>query len=199
MRELRCDAHEIGVAFIARTRCVDCDIVDERRAARAIARMSEHEHAIRDEHGLREIVRDEDDAHAATREERCELAMEICARRDVERREWLVEQEDVGIGGKCACERRAFFHPARELVRKFSPVTHETNACDELVSERTAIASMHASARERVRHVLSKREPRKKRAVLKDDGVARRRRGEHAALGRDDARARHREPRERCE
>lgn len=123
--------------------------------------------------------------------------MELGASRYVESGEWLVEEDDLGIRRESARERSALFHSARELVGKLRAVAVETNAREELVGESFASRTGNPTPHERIDDVLTKREPRKERAVLKDDRVSRRRRNEQAVLRGNGASHRTNEPGER--
>ena len=118
--------------------------------------------------------------------------MQLLPRRHVERGERLVEQDDLGLRRERPRERAALLHAAGELVRELLLVPREPDACEQLLDAGAPLRSRNAVADERVADVVLEREPRKERAVLKDDRVPRRRRGE-PAVPREDRAARGRE------
>src|SRR6478735_4638728 len=97
---------------VARSRQVDLDfLADARRPC------GEHHHAVGEEHGLVDVVRDEDDGFSRSLPEAHQLFLHLLARLRVERAERLVHQQHLRIEGEDASERGALLHPARELRR----------------------------------------------------------------------------------
>ena len=66
---------------------------------------------------LRNVVRDQDYSLAFAAKNDADLVGEGEPGLIVECREWLVEQQDVGLGDQCAGERRPLTHSAGELMR----------------------------------------------------------------------------------
>ncbi|GMA25139.1 hypothetical protein GCM10025864_28980 [Luteimicrobium album] len=69
-------------------------------------------------HGLVEVVRDEDDRLAERALQLDELLLHLAADQRVQRRERLVHEQDVGVGGERAGQADALAHAARELRRQ---------------------------------------------------------------------------------
>ena len=76
-----------------------------------------HQHAVAEGRDELEIVRDEDQAHAALGDELVENAQHLHRDRHVERRGRLVGDEQVGIGHQHHGDHGALAHAARHLVR----------------------------------------------------------------------------------
>ena len=78
----------------------------------------EHEHAIGEVDGLVDVVRHVHDRHASVPEAVVDAeqdVLELCSGERVDRRERLVEQEQLGPRREGARDRDALLHPAGEL------------------------------------------------------------------------------------
>ena len=98
---------------VARPR--ESDVEARDRSRRRTGR--QHDHAIRQRDRLVEVVRDEEDGLALRLPQVEQLVLHQLARLDVERRERLVHQHEVGVEDERLRERDALLHAARQLVR----------------------------------------------------------------------------------
>src|SRR5687768_14736404 len=76
-----------------------------------------HVHRVGEEYRLAQVVRDQHDRHLARGLQVSQREPELLAREGIERAEWLVEQQDLGLVNQRATDRGALLHPARQLPR----------------------------------------------------------------------------------
>ena len=126
---------------------------------------AQHQDAIRQVDGLFHVVRDQHDGVAFLREDAQQFVLHAQAHQRVERRERLVHVEDLGLHHQRARDLGALQHAARQLVRI---VVLEALEADELgVFSRQRLAVRHL-VRQAEQQVLPHGEPRKHRALLRD-------------------------------
>ena len=88
------------------------------RSATAIPGLSgEHDDAVREIHGLVDVVRDEQNGAAGPLPNAQEFVLQALAGEAVERREGLIHQQHLGLDRERACERHTLALAAGELVR----------------------------------------------------------------------------------
>ncbi len=167
----------------ARMRLVDGDDLFDRPGPRR-----EHRHAIGQEHGLAETVRDEDDGLVRSRQQHRKIFAEHHARLLVERAERLVHQKNVGLQAECARERGALAHAARQLGRIMLGKVEKADSLQCAAGARTALGLGDALERHPEHDVLKHRIPWKQRAFLKHESEIVRHRAAHR-LARDRDRA----------
>src|ERR1700760_2877977 len=68
--------------------------------------------------GFADVVRDQDDGLVLVTQDRSDLVGERQARLIVERREWLVEQQEVRLAAERARQRHTLAHAAGQLARQ---------------------------------------------------------------------------------
>ena len=122
---------------------------------------------------LVDVVGDQDDGLAFLGPDLLELVLQLGARQRVERREGLVEQQDVGIGGQRAGDGDALAHAAGKLGRPAVGGVAEADHVDVAPHARLPLGARHA-LEDRVdgeRHVGADGEPRHQRIGLEDDAA----------------------------
>src|SRR5262245_6508114 len=114
---------------------------------------AQHADAVGQTKRLAEIVSDEHERLVELAAQPLELAIEIEPRQCIERTEWLVEQDDVRIGGERAGQRDALALAARELDGQPLAVfgRRQTNTVENLVG---AVAPFDRLPTEKRRHEL---------------------------------------------
>ena len=121
---------------VARPRQVDRELADRmRRGPRR-----QHDDAIRQRDRLLQVVRDEQDGLAVGRPQVEQLVLHQLTCLDVERRERLVHQQDLGIEDQHLGQRHALAHAAGKLMRIAVLETGEADARQPFVARRTASA-----------------------------------------------------------
>jgi len=132
--------------------------------------------AVRHRERLRLVVGDVDRRHAGLALDGADLAAETLAQAGVERRQRLVQQEDVRLRSERAGERDPLLLPAGERLRV--PVAHPREA-DEVEQSSDATARVcHVGEVEPVGDVLADAHVREQRVLLEHDADV-------ARLGRD--------------
>ena len=91
----------------------------------------------------------------------------------IQRPERFVEQQDLGIVGKRAGDRRALLHAARELLRPVVLKAGQADPMDESIGDLAAIRLGYPALAQAERDVFAHRQPREQRVRLKH----------HAAIG----------------
>ena len=123
---------------------------------------------------LVEVVGDEDRGLPHHLGELEELVLKLAADQRVERRERLVHQQDLGVGGHGARQSDALAHAAGELVRVAVVPAGEVDEGELLVRDPVALACRHAAQLERQRDVVEHRPVRQEAHVLEDHADLRR-------------------------
>ena len=144
----------------------------------------QHDRALGQEGGLDDRVGHEQYGHPPIAPELVELLVELLAGDLVERRERLVEQQQVGLGHQRARERGAHAHAARELRRIAAGGVGETDPLDRLARAVQPLRARDTAELERERHVVEQVAPRQQVRVLEDVGDRRRARSVRAAWPR---------------
>src|SRR2546425_3499766 len=125
--EVRAIALELRADHAARPRHVDRHAVQHAAGTRR-----EHDHAIRQVHGLVDVVGDEDDRLAGAAPDVEQERLHLVARLHVERRERLGHKEDLGAHAERARERHPLLHGARQLLRGPRPPPDPPELAPEL-------------------------------------------------------------------
>src|SRR5437899_470507 len=91
----------------------------------------------------------------------------------IQRPERFVEQQDLGIVGERAGDRRALLHAAGELLRPVIPKAGQADPMDESIGDLAAVRLGYPALAQAERDVFAHRQPREQRVRLKH----------HAAIG----------------
>src|ERR1022692_622746 len=154
--------------------------VDQRLEAPGVGR--HHRHAIREENGLVDRVRDEDDSPAlgcgtVLSPDAQQLFLQDDARLRVQRGQRLVHEQDFGLDRHQARQRNALAHAAGELVRILRLRSAETDELDAashaLFAPRTVELPARGSVQQPELDIAANGLPGKQRVVLEH----------HAAFG----------------
>ena len=97
------------------------------RAALDDAAPFENGDPIAELHGLVEIVADEDDRLLQFLLQQQQFVLQLVADQRIERRERLVHQQNVGVGGECARQPDALLHAAGQFVTEFARPLRQTD------------------------------------------------------------------------
>ena len=116
----------------------------------------QHAHAIGQDHGLLVVVGHEDRGDALLAEDAAEIADQGFARRLVERREGLVQQEELRLDHEGAGERRALRLPARQRARPAPGQLRDREAREPARDARRRSASRATPRKRRPMATLSK-------------------------------------------
>jgi len=133
----------------------------------------EDDHAVGEEHGLGDVVRDEDRRLLGLAPDAEKLLLHRLSRLRVERGERLVEQEQLRVGREGAREVDALLHTAGELGRPAVGEAGETDEIDQLprdVAPFPLLAALHLEA---VHHVARHGSPGKQARRLEDHRAVR--------------------------
>ena len=124
------DALELGRGLhVERARPLERHVDDRVDPPRP--RRQQHD-PVGQEHRLADRMGDEQDGLARLHPDALQLQIHLVARHGVERAERLVHQQDFGIVGERAGDRRALPHAARQLARPAPLETRDADEIDEL-------------------------------------------------------------------
>ena len=156
-------------AAVARAGNVD----HERGAERGAGADVERDDAVGHHQGFVHIVGDEHHGLGVFAPDAHDLVLQVGAGQGVERRERLVEQQHIGVGGQGARHRHALAHAAGELGGLFVDGGREAHhghiALHPLGALGRAFAGEHAVHRQR--HVVAHAEPGHQRIALEHDAA----------------------------
>ena len=147
------------------------------------ARTPAHDHdAVGHADGLADVMGHQDDGLVLGREDAGDLVGQREPRLVVERRERLVEQQEIGLRAERARERRALPHAAGKLVRQAVHEFAEAVAPQQLFRRGGApCACRKPSSSAPISDVVQHRPPFEQRVLLEHVADPRRRRGDLAA------------------
>ena len=145
---------------------VDVDDADDPAGPRR-----HHDDAGREEDGLGDRVRDEDDRAAALLPDPQQLEVQALARHLVQRAERLVHQQQRRAEGERTRDRDPLLHPARELPRMVLLEALELDEVDQLLDAVVPLPAVPAEDLERQPDVLLHGAPVEEHRVLEDDPV----------------------------
>ena len=130
--------------------------------------IAQHGHAVGEGQRFLLIVGDEQRGRALVTQKLCHFTPQNCAQLGVERREGLVEQQQVGSRGEGAREGDTLRLPARELVGRAAGVVIESDEVSELGDPVSSYARRAGPApRHGESDVVAHREVRKQRGFLR--------------------------------
>ena len=76
-----------------------------------------HSNPVTEPQRLIEVMGDEHDGATLFGLETQQLVLHVVADERVERRKWLIEEQDLGVKGKCAGQAYTLLHASRQLIR----------------------------------------------------------------------------------
>src|SRR5579859_2169018 len=161
LRHIAPDGVELRRRHIARPRQIDRDVgFDAPRPG------AHHHDPVGEEHRLLDRMGDEDAGDAGALPYLQQLALQLLARQRVERAEWLIHEEDVGVVGEHARDRDALLHAAGELARVAIGETFEPDELEVLAADGIDLMARQAALARPETDVLAHRHPWKQRIVL---------------------------------
>src|SRR5712691_3035912 len=145
----------------ARMRELDAEIVGHARRPRG-----EHDHARAEKHRLGDAVGDEDDGLLRFLPDAQQLDVHLLARERIERAEWLVHQDQLGIVDERAGDGRALLHAAGKLVGVFVLVALEPDQSEEIARTPAALGYRKSEDFRREEHVVDDAPPLQQQRLL---------------------------------
>ena len=138
------------------------------------AAVAHHGDPVAEEHGLVQVVRDEDDRLLQLLLQFEQLLLHLATDQRVERTECLVHQQDVAVGGERTGDPHALLHATGELGRELLALALETHQGQDLLGLGQALDLADALQLERVGDVRGDGAVRQQGEVLEDhrDAVA---------------------------
>src|SRR5262245_44351521 len=168
---------ELRADHAAGPRHVDRHAVENSARARR-----EHDYAIREVYRLVDVVGDEDHGLARATPDVEQERLHLIPRLHIERREWLVHQQNLRAYAQRPCDRDPLLHAARELVRMLGREFTEAYLAQELVRAIATLAPTDALQLETEGDVVSRGEPRIERGLLEDQRAIEVRPGDRSAM-----------------
>ena len=139
-----------------------------RRADLHDAAVAHHGDAIAEEHGLVEVVGDEDDGLLQLLLQFEQLLLHLATDKRVERAERLIHEQDVGVGRERPGDAHALLHPAGQFGGELLGLALETHQGEDLFGLLQPLVLPHTLELERVGDVGGDRAVRQQCEVLED-------------------------------
>ncbi|KAG1248352.1 hypothetical protein G6F65_019665 [Rhizopus arrhizus] len=143
----------------------DADAFVQQHAA---GRAGQHHHAVRQQDGFVQVVRDHDDRLAQLAPDLHQFAVQVRLGVGIQCAERLVQQQDAGLDGKAHQERHAPAHAARQLVREGVGKGAQVAQFQQFGHAAVDLVGGHALELQAQRHVLLDAEPGQQGVFLED-------------------------------
>ena len=159
---------ELGGLAVARARHGEREV-----GANAAGVFAQHDDAVGQQHGLLNVVGDDEDGlggNGLLAPELQQFAAQVLGGEHVESGEWLVHEEDFGFDDEGAGKADALLHAAGEFLGIGLLEAVEADGVENFKAAFAALEGVDAARLERGFHVFKNSEPGKKREALKDDG-----------------------------
>ena len=135
----------------------------------------QHDHAIRQQHRLFNIVRDDENGasrHLLTEPELEQFIAQVFRREHIERGEGLIHEQDFGLHHQGAREADALFHAAGKFFRIGALKAIQSDGVENTQCAFMAIEGGHSASFERGFDVVEHGQPWEQSKTLEDDGHA---------------------------
>ena len=131
--------------------------------------VAHHGDAVRHGQRFALVVRDVDEGDSDAALDRAQFVAHVLAQLEVERRQWLVEQQHLRFDRQCARDRHALLLAAGEFVDPLVPLPAQRDQIEQVFDRRGALGARHAAHTQAVGDVVGHRHVRKQCQVLEDE------------------------------
>src|SRR6266446_3661231 len=159
------ETRRVAKALVTRVR-----LVDLHDLANAAGLRAHDDHARRQKDRLIDRVGDEYEGQLAVPPQSNKVGIEPISREFVERTEWLVHQEEIGLDDEAACDRHSHLHAAGELPRIVSSTSCKTHARQRVSDAAAGFGARYAGEIKRKTHVRLHARPWHECRILEYEG-----------------------------